>query len=308
MTMRRQRDSAARRPRYARLARALSPALQMLGRASRRILTIIICGSNLLLTLPAVAGGVPDAFDIPAPSDTSLLTKEVFWATQYYVLSAQNSQLPVPQAYPLLGRMRSNLGAALTESNWCSAALEGTAYITFSSATPRTFNYTGVDPDRNFEQANYVRLYPHLGVAATMTRTLFAIAPSDAPFGLGDQDYLRLVPFRSVAVDRSLFPAQTVAKKGDKPTRSNYVFFIPTLHGVQFRDGNGDMRSHDGYVMAADTGGAIKGQHIDVFTGSSSHEFAPKVIQSTSAATFQAFLVQAPDAVNKLVSMHLRSP
>jgi hypothetical protein len=124
-----------------------------------RILVASICTSSLLLTWPTLAASDSDAFNIPAPADTSVLKKNVFWATQYYVLSAQNSQLPPPQAYPLLGRKRVALGAALIENNWCSAALEGTAYVKFSSELPRTF-YGLLTLDRVTVAASDEKQYP----------------------------------------------------------------------------------------------------------------------------------------------------
>lgn len=90
-----------------------------------------------------------------------------------------------------------------------------------------------------------------------------------------------LIPFKSVAVDPS------VIKYGTK-------IFIPSLQGI---DG------HDGWVIAHDTGGAIKGNHIDFFVGA--HDSASwkelgrdvivkkgynKVVKSKASGTFTAYI------------------
>lgn len=70
-----------------------------------------------------------------------------------------------------------------------------------------------------------------------------------APFGLGCRNN-PLVPFRSIAVDRTVIPYGT-------------VLYIPQAVGAKLPDGT----IHDGYFLAADVGGGIKGQRLDLFTG-----------------------------------------
>ena len=59
-----------------------------------------------------------------------------------------------------------------------------------------------------------------------------------------------LVPFRTIAVDPSVIPLGT-------------VLYIPELVGIKLPDGT----THDGYVLAHDTGQGILGNRIDVFVG-----------------------------------------
>lgn len=70
--------------------------------------------------------------------------------------------------------------------------------------------------------------------------------------GVGALDSLgcKVVAMRTVAVDRSLIP-----------TRS--ILFIKETVGMKMPDGS----VHDGYWYASDTGGAIKGKRIDLYTG-----------------------------------------
>jgi 3D (Asp-Asp-Asp) domain-containing protein len=78
--------------------------------------------------------------------------------------------------------------------------------------------------------------------------------------GVGALDSLgcRVVAMRTVAVDKNLIP------KGS-------ILYIKETVGLRMPDG----RPHDGYWYASDTGGAIKGQRIDLFTGSSAASMRP---------------------------------
>jgi 3D (Asp-Asp-Asp) domain-containing protein len=70
--------------------------------------------------------------------------------------------------------------------------------------------------------------------------------------GVGSLDALgcKVVAMRTAAVDRKLIP------KGS-------ILFIKETVGLKMPNGG----RHDGYWYASDTGGAIKGQRIDLFTG-----------------------------------------
>jgi 3D (Asp-Asp-Asp) domain-containing protein len=78
--------------------------------------------------------------------------------------------------------------------------------------------------------------------------------------GVGVLDSLgcRVVAMRTVAVDKNLIP------KGS-------ILFIKETVGLRMPDGS----AHDGYWYASDTGGAIKGQRIDLFTGFSAASMNP---------------------------------
>ena len=72
--------------------------------------------------------------------------------------------------------------------------------------------------------------------------------------GVGVFDSLgcKVVAMRTAAVDATLIPKRT-------------LLFIKETVGLQMPDGS----VHDGYWYASDTGGAIKGARIDLFTGMS---------------------------------------
>jgi 3D (Asp-Asp-Asp) domain-containing protein len=70
--------------------------------------------------------------------------------------------------------------------------------------------------------------------------------------GVGGRDSLgcRVSPMRTLAVDPTLIPRRTIV-------------FIKETVGMKLPDGS----VHDGRWYASDTGGAIKGSRIDLFTG-----------------------------------------
>ncbi|WP_372786582.1 3D domain-containing protein [Phenylobacterium sp.] len=78
--------------------------------------------------------------------------------------------------------------------------------------------------------------------------------------GVGALDALgcKVVAMRTVAVDKTLIPRRS-------------VLFIKETVGMKMPDGS----EHDGYWYASDVGGAIKGQRIDLFTGSGARSMGP---------------------------------
>ncbi len=78
--------------------------------------------------------------------------------------------------------------------------------------------------------------------------------------GVGGLDSLgcKVVPMRTIAVDKTVIPRRT-------------VLFIKETVGLRMPDG----RNHDGYWYATDVGGAIKGQRIDLYTGNGAASMKP---------------------------------
>lgn len=78
--------------------------------------------------------------------------------------------------------------------------------------------------------------------------------------GVGNLDSLgcKVVAMRTVAVDTKLIPRRT-------------RLFIKETVGLPMPDGS----KHDGFWYASDTGGAIKGEKIDLFTGHGSSSMRP---------------------------------
>ena len=78
--------------------------------------------------------------------------------------------------------------------------------------------------------------------------------------GVGSLDSLgcKVVAMRTAAIDRNLIPRRT-------------RLFIKETVGLPMPDGT----PHDGFWYASDVGGAIKGQKIDLFTGSGASSMKP---------------------------------
>lgn len=256
---------------------------------------------GLVLSLAAGAAMVPtlaraqlpeDKFDIAEPASVGSLRKLTLYSTYYYVLSADH----VADGNKLLDKTGKDLGAALGRKEWCAAAVEGTVAVGFKApARTETFNYTGVASDT---QVDCAPLYPSMssGPRNKMGKSRWQDLGAKAPLGLGDQANFRLVPYRSIAVDR----AQSHFAKA-----RNAVIFVPGLRGVKLKMPDGSERVHDGYLFAADTGGAIKTNHIDFFTGVSEKNPAPGLIKSTPSGTFPAYIVTDEAIRAKLLKMHV---
>jgi 3D (Asp-Asp-Asp) domain-containing protein len=92
--------------------------------------------------------------------------------------------------------------------------------------------------------------------------------------GVGGLDSLgcRVVPMRTIAVDKTLIPRRT-------------VLFIKETVGLKMPDG----ATHDGYWYASDVGGAIKGQRIDLYTGHGAASMKP--MQKLNLSTLTAVKV-----------------
>jgi len=78
--------------------------------------------------------------------------------------------------------------------------------------------------------------------------------------GVGVLDSLgcKVVPMRTLAVDKAIIPRRTVV-------------FIKETVGLKMPNG----QSHDGYWYASDVGGAIKGQRVDLYTGHGAASMKP---------------------------------
>ena len=78
--------------------------------------------------------------------------------------------------------------------------------------------------------------------------------------GVGGLDSLgcKVVPMRTIAVDKQVIPRRT-------------VIFIKETVGLKMPDG----REHDGYWYATDIGSAIKGPRIDLYTGHNAASMKP---------------------------------
>ncbi len=221
-------------------------------------------------------------FDFPEPTPETKKERLTLWATYYYVYSAS----PVGAGEPLLDKSGQELGPKLTSRDFCLAAVEGTVRIKGS-----VYNYAGRASLAQIDCSAFVPGLPE-NVKAALGKTRWEIAKG--PFGNGVKGMI-LVPFRTIAVDSAHIPYETVV-------------YVPQARGKEITLESGDIVKHDGYFFAADTGGAIKQNHIDVFGGISESNPFPEFIKSNSEETFEAFRIDDPAITSALRKLHVPRP
>lgn len=212
-------------------------------------------------------------------SDASAQSK--FWATNYYVHTAPEKSDGVA-----LRTVADKILTHVSKKDWCLGAIEGTVIVK-TDVGSRTLNYSG-------KGSQQVDCTPFVSVqfqakpwAIALGRTRWSEV--DAPFGLGTNGF-KLVPFRTIAVDPAVIPIGS-------------VLYVESAKGVKFINASGVEEIHDGNFFAADVGGAIKGNHIDVFTGAAPNKVFD-FIKSVPGKTFTATLVSDQSIIYRLRAMH----
>jgi hypothetical protein len=238
-------------------------------------------------------GGAPDGagtgsggFDLPAPSSTGSRLR--LWSTQYYLQEGPHWTGADPVAFR--NRGDDSFGAAFVRRTYCGAAVEGSASVSFPGGKSRGFNFAGTVSSARTSCSDWFRG----GIASGASRVYWAELPPDAPYGLGNHHMTRLVPFRSIAADQA-----------NSPLKRGTVIYIPSLRGLTFTL-HGRQVTHDGYLYVADVGSAIKGSHIDFFTGGVTKNPFPSLIRSSPGGTFDAFLIHDPEVKRELHALHQR--
>jgi 3D (Asp-Asp-Asp) domain-containing protein len=238
----------------------------------------------VLLTAHFLAVAQQLIFDIAEPN-TSQLERKTLWATYYHIWHATET----PSGMPLLDESNQQISGRISERDWCMGAIEGTIQITKTDGSIKTYNYAD-----------------HKGVSQVDCANVLGISPLEKPWitGVGKSRYrvargtygdgvmnYKLIPYRTVAVDKATIPYGS-------------VLYIPKARGVAITLPSGASAVHDGFFFAADTGGAIKGSHLDVFGGLLRTNPFPAFVKSSDKHTFEAFLVNDPGIIQKLKSIH----
>ncbi|MEM8637907.1 MAG: 3D domain-containing protein [Cyanobacteria bacterium P01_G01_bin.54] len=206
-----------------------------------------------------------DDYMFLAPSRDELTRELTLYATHYNVHLAKNTV----NGNPLLDLSGNTLGAKLSEKDWYYAAMEGTVRVDSS-----TYNYAGIG---QVKQVDCRVFFPGLSANVLYGTNRVRFKMSNGPFGEGAGGFI-LVPYRSIAVDRNFIDLGSTV-------------YIPEAKGKKVQLPSGQTASHDGYFFAADVGGAINGNHIDVFLGISSRRGEFDFITSHPSKTFKAYLV-----------------
>ena len=108
-------------------------------------------------------------------------------------------------------------------------------------------------------------------------------------FGEGIKGY-KLIPYLTIAFDK-------------KHIAYRNVVFIPDAVWTEITKNDGTTVLQDGYFFAGDTGGAIKTNHIDVFTGiDGSHSFS--FVKLSPKQKFKAYITTDELIIKELSETH----
>ena len=224
------------------------------------------------------------AFALPSPKHDVLAAPPLrLWATHYYTPRYQAAA----SGTPLINRRNQPISPPLTDREWCNVALQGSAAISGPDGTTRAYAFMD---SRGPEQVNCDRFFPRLARASRVATRRARFTTISHPFGCGVRNW-SLAPYRTIAVDSAVVPYQT-------------TLFIPKLVGRTFMVGDA-VFSHDGYVFAADRGGAVKGNHIDFFAGNDRRISFNDLFTSDKSGTFNAYRVPASSPASlALITLH----
>ncbi len=234
------------------------------------------------LSLPMTPAERATNFALAEPEPSAMGPDLKLWATHYHTPIVSAAPETVSTAFPLISRRGDAISAPLSQRDWCEAALQGSVSIK-TGGSSKAFVY--VDSNGP-EQTNCDEFLGSLsdGVKNATRRARFMAVSH--PLGCGVRN-LPLMPFRTIAVDPSVIPLES-------------VLFVPELRGREFKL-NDRSYIHDGYLFAGDRGGAIRGKHIDVFLVDDHYEPLEDLFASTNTRTFAAHVVDKDDPMAEAV-------
>jgi 3D (Asp-Asp-Asp) domain-containing protein len=237
------------------------------------LLALIISLCSIEFAHAATVANVKD-FSIAAPPTSSYSKAHTLWATYYYTPTYNTRD----KGYPLLDMQGDQLGPVLSHREWCMAALEGSVAVK-ENGVLNVYNFAGFNDELQVDCTKYFK-YKKSG------RIRFRTANGPYGDGAGGTSYI-LFPYRTIAVDNSQIPYGT-------------LIYIPAARGIKVDLKSGKSFTHDGYFFAADKGGAIKGNHIDVFQGVQYISGFNKFIKSKASGTFKAYTIRN-EKIRKLI-------
>ncbi len=235
---------------------------------------LFLCLLSCHILAPAQKTG--NDFSLQAPDSLHRLDSLSLWATQYYIYKFNSSG-----SIPILDINGQKTGLYADSCDFCHAMMEGTAYVKDSTGKVIVINVEK-GGKAQFINCKACQMHSQASMGTTWSMT--------EGYGLGVRNF-RLQPFRTIAVDKTVIPYGT-------------VLFIPELKGKTMVLPDSSSAVHDGYVFAGDAGSAIKGIHIDVFTGTSTDNPFPGLIASNSSGVFKAYMVTDVEIINSMLRLH----
>lgn len=217
-------------------------------------------------------------FLLGEPATADLGNKLDLWATWYNMPTVRAAEATEASAVPLMGLRNSAISAPLAREDWCNAAMQGSVWVEGADGKPTA--YVFIDDKGPTQDINCDAQFGDLsdGIKNATKRARFAAFHH--PKGC-DVRPIPLMAYRTIAVDADRIPMGT-------------VLYVPALRNHGFW-ANGELYVHDGYLVASDRGGAIKGNHIDLFIGERDAPPFPDVVKSHAGATFEAYVVPKTD-------------
>lgn len=223
------------------------------------LMTLVSCGSGDRMTSPSSTDTIPDVVIVeptsvsPSVLDVSSLKEVKLWATWYNLPKLTN----VPDGVPVRNKQGQELGYNLSLKEWCDLAMEGSGTV-----GEVTLNYAGTTRNSyGVDCKKYFRNHPAIKYSKFYV--------TKHPYGVGNKNN-PLTPFKSIACDQRRY-------------KFGSTVLIPSAVGVKLPNGE----IHDGVFTCEDVGGAIKGNHIDVYIGP--YKKNPfKFVKSNSSGTFSA--------------------
>lgn len=228
-----------------------------------------------------------EKYTIPPPANLSSLATINLYAT-YYQKKHGN---PDPGGVPLRDKNDNPISDPITKASFCLGAIEGSIQTPVNGVDKVFAVIDGLRPEKdpnNVDCLKAIKGYKKEDEASIAKggRTRYRI--SNEEYGNGVRDY-RLVPYRVIAIDNNY----------DKRLIYGSVIYIPNAAVQSVRSRTGEYIRHDGYFIAADRGGSIKGNHIDIFCGDE-----PLCLPKTTNETpFKAYIVTDPLVISQLHSL-----
>lgn len=230
---------------------------------------------------------VANFLTFPKPNEAALEGEPLtLWATNYYTPVYQSGD----QGIPLLDTTNTPISGKLTRKQWCNAALQGSVSVSDPDGEVKAYVFADQDGPEQIDCDDQLGNLSE-GIKRATRRIRFAAV--DHPFGCGVRNW-RLIPYRTIAVDTNLIPFET-------------VLYIEALAGKTFEI-DGRKITHDGLVFAADKGGAIKGNHIDFFSGIDRKVPFTDVITSTPEKTITARILRASHSAARFLKREHNRP
>jgi 3D (Asp-Asp-Asp) domain-containing protein len=250
-------------------------ALASLGFAAAFAAPRLVASAAIVRVPTAPLGPVEQAmnFLLSAPAAEAQTQPVDLWATYYDMPTVRPAAATDASAKPLLDRRGRAISAPLSREDWCNVAMQGSAWVKNPDGSQTAYVYIDSGgPDQMDCGAHFGDLSPAIKYATRHAR----FAAFHHPQGC-DVRPIPLMAYRNIAVDADRIPMGT-------------VLFVPGLQGRSFWM-NGEFYVHDGYVIASDKGGAIKGNHIDLFVDDGAAMPFRDVVSSNRRDTFQAYVV-----------------